>query len=194
MFFLLVLTCFLPFSSKCFVTWFILVLLNWYYLVTVDLLSEAANFVFMHKPAKQDGILCTNIFHVNRYLQNMLCFLFCIDYPMSLVFFANREPFHWQILVSLAATGICLKKKNHCFFVCLFVWYLQKFKFFKVRLSPSKKSFYLLQWKLFKNDKNAFYIILKAVFVLKISKILSWLFVYVEKPAWLKRYKTSQPG
>ena len=123
MFFLLMLTCFLPFSSKCFVTWFILVLLNWYYLVTVDLLSEAANFVFMHKPAKQDGILCTNIFHVNRYLQNMLCFLFCIDYPMSLVFFANREPFHWQILVSLAATGICLKKKNHCFFVCLFDTY-----------------------------------------------------------------------
>ena len=30
-------------------------------------------------------------------------------------------------------------------------------KFFKVGLSPSKKLFYLFQWKPFKNDENAFY-------------------------------------
>ena len=34
--------------------------------------------------------------------------------------------------------------------------------------------------------KNDFYFILKAVFVLKIFKFLSWLFRYVEKVAWLE--------
>ena len=36
--------------------------------------------------------------------------------------------------------------------------------------------------------KNAFYFILKALFVLKIFKFLSWLFGHVEKRAWLERY------
>ena len=35
--------------------------------------------------------------------------------------------------------------------------------------------------------KSAFYFILKALFVLKIFKFLSWLFGHVEKTAWLKR-------
>ena len=35
--------------------------------------------------------------------------------------------------------------------------------------------------------KNAFYLILKALLVLKIFKFLSWLFEYVEKTAWLER-------
>ena len=35
--------------------------------------------------------------------------------------------------------------------------------------------------------KNAFYFILKALFVLKIFKLLSWLFEHVEKTAWLER-------
>ena len=35
---------------------------------------------------------------------------------------------------------------------------------------------YLLQWKTFKNMKNAFYFILKALFICKIFKFLSWLF------------------
>ena len=35
--------------------------------------------------------------------------------------------------------------------------------------------------------KNAFYLILKALFVLKIFKILSWLFGHVGKIAWLER-------
>ena len=34
--------------------------------------------------------------------------------------------------------------------------------------------------------KNAFYFILKALFVLKIFKFLSWLFGHVEKTAWLE--------
>ena len=51
----------------------------------------------------------------------------------------------------------------------------------------SEKLFYLLQWKSFKNDEKCFYLILKGLFVLKISKSLSWLFGYVEKTAWLER-------
>ena len=48
--------------------------------------------------------------------------------------------------------------------------------------------------------KNAFYFILKAHLVLKIFKILSWLFDYVEKAAWLEiitlnsKFETSQSG
>ena len=47
--------------------------------------------------------------------------------------------------------------------------------------------------------KNAFYSILKAVFVLKIIKFLSWLFGHVEKMPWLERrliskFMTSQSG
>ena len=34
--------------------------------------------------------------------------------------------------------------------------------------------------------KNAFYFILKALFILKIFKFLSWLFGHVEKTAWLE--------
>ena len=35
--------------------------------------------------------------------------------------------------------------------------------------------------------KNAFYFILKALFVFKIFEFLSWLFGHVEKTAWLER-------
>ena len=35
--------------------------------------------------------------------------------------------------------------------------------------------------------KNAFYFILKALFVLRIFKFLSWLFGHVGKTAWLER-------
>ena len=35
--------------------------------------------------------------------------------------------------------------------------------------------------------KNAFYFILKALFVLRIFKFLSWLFGHREKTAWLER-------
>ena len=37
-----------------------------------------------------------------------------------------------------------------------------------------------------KMKKNTFYFTLKALFVLKVFKFLSWLFGYVEKTAWLK--------
>ena len=48
--------------------------------------------------------------------------------------------------------------------------------------------------------KNAFYFILKALFVLKIFKLLSWLFGHVKKPGLIRKirliskFMTSQPG
>ena len=35
--------------------------------------------------------------------------------------------------------------------------------------------------------KNAFYFILKALFILKIFKFLSWIFGHVEQTAWLEK-------
>ena len=48
--------------------------------------------------------------------------------------------------------------------------------------------------------ENAFYFILKSLFVVKIFKFLSWHCGYVEKTAWLEKtsliskFMTSQPG
>ena len=47
-----------------------------------------------------------------------------------------------------------------------------------------EKLFLLLQWK---PCKNYFYFTLKAFSVLKIVKLLSWLFGYVGEAAWLER-------
>ena len=59
---------------------------------------------------------------------------------------------------------------------------------FKVGLSPSKKSYAFCFIESPLNImKNAFYFILKVLFVLKISKFLSWLFGQVGKKAWLER-------
>ena len=59
---------------------------------------------------------------------------------------------------------------------------------FKVGLSPFKKNCIIcfIESSL-KVMKNAFYFILKALFVLKIFKFLSPLFGYVGTTAWLER-------
>ena len=67
--------------------------------------------------------------------------------------------------------------------------YLVSFKYrvLKVGLSPSKKVCVICQSEnSLKMMKNAFYFVLKAFFVLKIFKLLSWLFGYVGKTAWLE--------
>ena len=56
----------------------------------------------------------------------------------------------------------------------------------KVELSPWKKLFCFNE-SFLKMMKNAFYIISKALFVLKIFKFLSWFFGRKEKTAWLER-------
>ena len=61
-------------------------------------------------------------------------------------------------------------------------------KILKVGLSPSKKTCVIcFIERSLKMMKNAFYFILKALFVHKIFKFLSWLFGHVEKTAWLER-------
>ena len=57
-----------------------------------------------------------------------------------------------------------------------------------VRLSTFKKEILIyFNDSLSKIMKNAFYFILKALFVLKIFKFLSLLFGYIEKTVWLER-------
>ena len=57
----------------------------------------------------------------------------------------------------------------------------------KLEFDLPKKLFYLLQWKPSKCFANAFYFILKPLFVLKILQFLAWLFDYVEKTVWFER-------
>ena len=59
---------------------------------------------------------------------------------------------------------------------------------FKVGCSPSKqKRVICFIESPLKMTKNAFCFILKALFVIKIFKFLSWLFGHLEKTAWLER-------
>ena len=65
---------------------------------------------------------------------------------------------------------------------------LKEGKYFKVEFSSSEK----------KMMKNAFYFILKGLFVLKTLKFLSWFFAHVEKGLIRKirlisKFMTSQP-
>ena len=52
---------------------------------------------------------------------------------------------------------------------------------------PNKIPFICLNESPLKMMKNAFYFILKTLFVLEIFKFLSWLFNHAEKTAWLER-------
>ena len=58
---------------------------------------------------------------------------------------------------------------------------------FKVGLSSSNKTCFTCFNESLLKRKNAFYFILKALFVLKIFKFLSWRFGNVKKTAWLER-------
>ena len=70
-------------------------------------------------------------------------------------------------------------KKNKLSFRCVNTSVI-----FKVELSPSKKFFVVcFNESPLKMMKNAFYFILKALFILKIFKFLSLLFDHLEKTA-----------
>ena len=61
-----------------------------------------------------------------------------------------------------------------------------RFYFFKVGLSPYKKNCVIcFIERPLKVMKNAFYFIVKALFVLNLFKVLSLLFDHEEKMAWL---------
>ena len=57
----------------------------------------------------------------------------------------------------------------------------------KVGLSPSKKKIICFNDSPSKMMRNAFYFILKALFLLKIFKFLYWLIEHEEKTTWLER-------
>ena len=58
--------------------------------------------------------------------------------------------------------------------------------YFKVGLSPSKKTSVICFMEIpLKMTKNAFYFILKTLFVFKIFSFLLWHFGHIEKTAWL---------
>ena len=65
--------------------------------------------------------------------------------------------------------------------------YFQNTNIIKVGLSASKNNVIRLIENPLKVIENTFYFILKAIFVLKIFKFLSWLFGHVGKTAWLER-------
>ena len=59
---------------------------------------------------------------------------------------------------------------------------IEIFIVFKVELSPSKKLFFIdFNEKPLKVMKNAFWFMLKALFVLEMFTFLPWLFGHVEK-------------
>ena len=69
-----------------------------------------------------------------------------------------------------------------------FAWFFWQFQFGVAHESVTyKKARICLNESHLKMMKNAFYFILKALFVLKILKFLSRLFAHVEKTALLER-------
>ena len=78
-------------------------------------------------------------------------------------------------------------KNIHYIFIIFGSWSSVKGQWFKVGLSNSKKNCVIcfIEGPV-TMMKNAFYFILKALFVLKVFKFSSWLFGHVEEKAWLK--------
>ena len=56
---------------------------------------------------------------------------------------------------------------------------------------PKKIALFATMKALEKMIKNAYYFILKALFVVKIFKFLFWLSGHVKKTAWFERYNIS---
>ena len=97
-----------------------------------------------------------------------------------------------SILLKIFDYFIALQQKNKIWGRRLFQSYISDFfpyafcTILKVGLSPSKKTFLFASIDSpSKMMKNAFYFILKALFVLIIFKFLSWLFGLEEKTAGL---------
>ena len=93
-----------------------------------------------------------------------------------------------QILLNFKTSWCNLKTVCFCVAFLLF-WFWEELWRIKVGLSTSKRRFVLIFFYDIpsKMMKNAFYFILKAIFVLKIFKFLSWLFGHVKKTAQLER-------
>ena len=157
-------------------------------------------------PAFFDFFLPFSIWWPSLHWQIFIFVPVCIDFPSNSKGMLGDAVFHYTI---------CDYVQTYWFFMInwmMFLWKISMFwihvfnwktwwvlfwyflsqmslvRFFKVGTSPSKKKIiYLLQWKPFKMMKRAFYVILKAPFVLKIFNFLSRCFGHAEKMAWSKR-------
>ena len=130
--------------------------------------------------------------------------IFCMEYGGKNL---NPVSCFWgkSCTESFGQKGIQLKLMYWVFLILCMrsyhsIWILLDKIVLKLDCQSSKKKYCLLEWKPFKNDeKNAFYIILKALFVFKIFKFLFWLFGHIEKNSLIRKirlilkFMTSQP-
>ena len=120
----------------------------------------------------------------------MICFFTEKDLPTD-IFLRIFSKFS-ENLLSKSTLDDCFWK-NQTFVVHWSPWIILlcfcQFWALLLRQDPHvpKKMFYIIQWKPFKMMKSALYFILKALFVFKIFKFLSWIFGYAEKTASLDR-------
>ena len=106
-------------------------------------LNESIAKLLIFRPRRKLNIAVPNI-----KLNN---FILTLEKPVTYLGTENDENLSWKEQIEILAKKLSRKK--------------QYFVKVKVRLSPSKKMRYLME--------NAFYLILKALFVLKIFKFLS---------------------
>ena len=104
-----------------------------------------------------------------------------------------------KLVTVLLSSRIILVNKYELNFLhcCNSKWALSYFdkNSLKSTADLQKKLSYLLHWKPFKMMKNAFYFILKSIFVLKISKFLPWRKNdLIRKIMLISKFVTSQPG
>ena len=114
-----------------------------------------------------------------KYLASVVSLIFL---PKTLIW--NKITFPASNLLSLAELVVNKPKKiiyknNYQYSFSYLIYHCLKLDFHLPKIF-----FHLLQWKPFKNDEKC---ILKALFVLKIFKLLSWLFARVEKKVWIER-------
>ena len=110
---------------------------------------------------------------LHNFWRNIFLLLYSINWPNFIVWLHLLCDRYWvtcalQLFVNQVVTSWFLKLKSNPHLPKLFI-------IICFNHSPSKMM------------KNALYFILKALFVLKIFKFLSWLFGHVGKTAWLER-------
>ena len=106
-----------------------------------------------------------------------------------------QPPQIFQVQTKISTVRLSINRLSFRFLRLLFWWSILKSNFHLSKKMSLKSDFHLPKKIYFicfndspsKMLKNAFYFILKALFVFKIFKFLSSLFEHVEKTAWLER-------
>ena len=151
---------------------------------------------FFHKVSWSHSLLNGYCVYFRTALAAMICVFTMYLRDISIKAYCNFK----GILPFIHLMGTVIISEGHLqwssiFKGTVFLWnkYLQSYLFSKIlsqsRTFTSQKKFLFICFNdsLSKMMKNSFYFILKALFVFKIFKFLSWLFRDVEKTAWLER-------